>query len=140
MLPGDKEEEKEAVDEFGPSAFARLRKFVWELFEEPNKSKLGKVEDESLVQIIKNNKGMIIKTALFDPDKTYTIRDGLGVDLQASGWSNIIFLYAHWLKNTPWSSLLTMHYDIVFLRIKFNNGIWYSNSVLLEQNLSYKTC
>ena len=42
-LPGDKEEEKEQVDEFGPSAIARARKFVWELFEEPNKSKLGKV-------------------------------------------------------------------------------------------------
>ena len=42
-LPGDKEEEKEQVDEFGPSAVARARKFVWELFEEPNKSKLGKV-------------------------------------------------------------------------------------------------
>ena len=42
-LPKEKEEEKEVVDEFGSSSFARLRKFIWELFEEPNKSKLGKV-------------------------------------------------------------------------------------------------
>ena len=28
-LPGDKEEEKEQVDEFGPSAIARARKFVY---------------------------------------------------------------------------------------------------------------
>lgn len=42
-LPQEKEAEKEVVDEFGPSSFARLRKFIWELFEEPNKSKLGKV-------------------------------------------------------------------------------------------------
>lgn len=42
-LPGNKEEEKEEVDEFGTSRFARIRKWVWELFEEPNKSKLGKV-------------------------------------------------------------------------------------------------
>ena len=41
-LPAE-EEEKEKEDEFGASSFARLRKFVWELFEEPNKTKLGKV-------------------------------------------------------------------------------------------------
>ena len=41
-LPAE-EEEKEKEDEFGPNSFARLRKFVWELFEEPNKTKLGKV-------------------------------------------------------------------------------------------------
>lgn len=41
-LPAE-EEEKEKEDPFGPNSFARLRKFVWELFEEPNKTKLGKV-------------------------------------------------------------------------------------------------
>ena len=43
-LPGNEEGEKEVVDEFGSSSFARLRKLIWELFEEPNKSKLGKVQ------------------------------------------------------------------------------------------------
>ena len=43
FLPGEKDEEKEVVDEFGPSSFNRLRKYTWELFEEPNKTKLGKV-------------------------------------------------------------------------------------------------
>ena len=43
FLPGDKEEEKDEVDDFGPSSFNRMRKFIWELFEEPNKTKLGKV-------------------------------------------------------------------------------------------------
>ena len=41
-LPAE-EEEKEKDDEFGPNSIARLRKFVWELFEEPNKTKLAKV-------------------------------------------------------------------------------------------------
>ena len=44
FLPGDKEEEKDEVDDFGPSSFNRMRKFIWELFEEPNKTKLGKVQ------------------------------------------------------------------------------------------------
>lgn len=44
FLPGDKEEDKEEVDDFGPSSFNRMRKFIWELFEEPNKTKLGKVQ------------------------------------------------------------------------------------------------
>ena len=31
------------MDNFGQGGFNRARKFIWELFEEPNKSKLGKV-------------------------------------------------------------------------------------------------
>ena len=37
------EEDTEEVDNFGQGGFNRARKFIWELFEEPNKSKLGKV-------------------------------------------------------------------------------------------------
>ena len=37
------EEDAEEVDNFGQGGFNRARKFIWELFEEPNKSKLGKV-------------------------------------------------------------------------------------------------
>ena len=37
------EEEAEEEDHFGLGVFNRARKFIWELFEEPNKSKLGKV-------------------------------------------------------------------------------------------------
>jgi len=47
FLPNPKEDEKEEVDEFGSSRFNRARKWVWELFEEPNKTKLGKVENNS---------------------------------------------------------------------------------------------
>ena len=49
FLPGEKDEEKEVVDEFGPSSFNRLRKYTWELFEEPNKTKLGKVAADTFL-------------------------------------------------------------------------------------------
>ena len=68
FLPGDKEEDKEEVDDFGPSRFNRMRKFIWELFEEPNKTKLGKVQP-SYFKTIRHD--IILCTSLVVPRQNF---------------------------------------------------------------------
>ena len=63
------------VDHFGPGVFNRARKFIWELFEEPNKSKLGKVGQPNWLLLPKELKKVYIlkkqtKILFFD----YTLR------------------------------------------------------------------
>ena len=48
------------VDHFGPGVFNRARKFIWELFEEPNKSKLGKVGQPNWLLLSKELKKVYI--------------------------------------------------------------------------------